>query len=244
LAARLSELEGSMSAGAADAAHAATALCQERKANDELRATLAQLQAQIEQQRAEWSQHVHQLEEAHTLSSTAARDETTKHIAALSNRIKELEAHVLRSAEEAASLQQLLNEANQKVAQYSNDTFKTEGNASIGSGELELRCSALEQELRKSRRREEKLQALQFRLREDLRLAGGDLAAFDQLKDVRALEYEMDRAANKASREKAALKQALAEVQAALKGTSRKSSASLAGSKGAPLADKENNIAL
>ena len=46
------------------------------------------------------------------------------------------------------------------------------------------------------------LQALQFRLREDVKAAGGDLAAFDQLKDARALEYELDRVANRATRDK------------------------------------------
>ena len=38
----------------------------------------------------------------------------------------------------------------------------------------------------RSRPRLPSAQALQFRLREDLKAAGGDLAAFDQLKEVRA----------------------------------------------------------
>lgn len=50
-----------------------------------------------------------------------------------------------------------------------------------------MRCAALEQELCKSRRREEKQQALQYRLLEDMGAAGGDLAVFDQLNDVRAM---------------------------------------------------------
>lgn len=46
------------------------------------------------------------------------------------------------------------------------------------------------------------LQALQFRLREDLRASGGNLAAFDQLKETRGLEYELDRLQNRAGRDK------------------------------------------
>ena len=80
-----------------------------------------------------------------------------------------------------------------------------------------MRCSALEAELRKSKRREEKLQALQFRLREDVQAAGGDPGRFDALRDSRALEYELDRLANRASRDKAVLKEKLAEALAANK---------------------------
>lgn len=50
------------------------------------------------------------------------------------------------------------------------------------------------------------LQALQYRLREDLKAGGGDpaAAAFDQLRDARGLEYELDRVANRAARDKQA----------------------------------------
>ena len=47
---------------------------------------------------------------------------------------------------------------------------------------------SLEVELRRARRREEKLQALLYRLREDT----ASPAAFDKLRDVRGLEYELD----------------------------------------------------
>ncbi len=49
-------------------------------------------------------------------------------------------------------------------------------------------------------------QALQYRLREDLKAGGGDpaAAAFDQLRDTRGLEYELDRVANRAARDKQA----------------------------------------
>ena len=41
--------------------------------------------------------------------------------------------------------------------------------------ELAAKCTALEAELRGCKRREEKLQAMQFRLREDVKVAGADL---------------------------------------------------------------------
>ncbi len=46
---------------------------------------------------------------------------------------------------------------------------------SIASQDLRMRVMALESELRKAKRREEKLAGLQFRLRDDLRACGGDL---------------------------------------------------------------------
>ena len=40
--------------------------------------------------------------------------------------------------------------------------------------DVKVQCARLEQELRKSKRREEKLTALQYRLKEDVRLMGAD----------------------------------------------------------------------
>ena len=40
---------------------------------------------------------------------------------------------------------------------------------------MQERCAALEAELRRSKRREEKLAALHFRLKEDVRTGGGDV---------------------------------------------------------------------
>ena len=40
--------------------------------------------------------------------------------------------------------------------------------------DIHMKCTRLEQELRKSKRREEKLTALQYRLKEDVRLMGAD----------------------------------------------------------------------
>ena len=76
--------------------------------------------------------------------------------------------------------------------------------------ELTAHRAALEDELRRSKRREEKLQALLYRLRHDLKSCGGDLAALDDIQERRSLEYELDRLRNRASREKALLREQLA----------------------------------
>ena len=57
------------------------------------------------------------------------------------------------------------------------------------------------EELRRAKRREEKLQAMLFRMREDLAAQGRDPALFDQLQEVRGLEYELDFQANRAARD-------------------------------------------
>lgn len=88
---------------------------------------------------------------------------------------------------------------------------KNENNSDIEN--LILRCKDLESQLRKSKRREEKLQALQFRLRQDLEQSNGDLSAFDRLVNARALEYELDRALNRASKEKENFMKAIAVAE-------------------------------
>lgn len=67
-------------------------------------------------------------------------------------------------------------------------------------GHMKERCAVLEGELRKSRRREEKLQALQFRLQMDVKESGGSLHALKNLRSVRELEFDLDRAQNQISR--------------------------------------------
>ena len=62
------------------------------------------------------------------------------------------------------------------------------------------RYAALEGELRKSKRREEKLHALQYRLQMDVRESGGCLGALNNLRSVRELEFDLDRAHNQISR--------------------------------------------
>lgn len=61
----------------------------------------------------------------------------------------------------------------------------------------QARLSALESELRKSKRAEQKLQALLYRLRQDVASMGSNPNVFDNLQDVRSLEYEVDFLANK-----------------------------------------------
>jgi hypothetical protein len=62
---------------------------------------------------------------------------------------------------------------------------------------LQARASALESELRKSKRAEQKLQALLYRLRQDVASLGSNPGLFDNLQDVRNLEYEVDFLTNK-----------------------------------------------
>jgi hypothetical protein len=61
----------------------------------------------------------------------------------------------------------------------------------------QARASALESELRKSKRAEQKLQALLYRLRQDVAGLGSNPSLFDNLQDVRNLEYEVDFLTNK-----------------------------------------------
>lgn len=56
---------------------------------------------------------------------------------------------------------------------------------------------ALESELRKSKRAEQKLQALLFRLRQDVADAKQGADLLQRLQDQRALEYEVDFLTNK-----------------------------------------------
>ena len=58
--------------------------------------------------------------------------------------------------------------------------------------------TALETELRRAKRREEKLTGMLWRLREDAK----DPAAFDNLRSVRDLEYDLDFVAGRSHREK------------------------------------------
>jgi hypothetical protein len=174
-------------------------------------------------------------------AAAAAEEAAGRKIAGLNTRVQQLESQLHRAAADAEAVRE------QRAA------AAAAGDAAAAGAALELRCSALEAELRKSKRREEKLQALQFRLREDVKSSGGDVGSFDQLRDVRALEYEMDRLANRASREKAQLREALAEAQKRAEraeGAAAKAAAAAGGGKralggaGSVLADKENQLVM
>ncbi len=60
------------------------------------------------------------------------------------------------------------------------------------AAELAERLAALEGELRRAKRGEMKLQAMLYRLRKDVETGGGNLASFDNLRDVRSLQYDVD----------------------------------------------------
>ncbi len=98
--------------------------------------------------------------------------------------------------------------------------------------------AALHAELRKSKRREEKLNALVFRMRQDVQGLTNDPTAFDKLFNVRELEYELDFAANKAAREQAALQQQISVLQQRLASAEGKG----AGGVVAPLGARDENV--
>ena len=147
------------------------------------------------------------------------KEQAERKIAKLHTRIQQLESHVNRLASDNAQLGDRLSAAHAAAAAAAAAPAPDPAAAAAAAAgaasaaeqaaALGARCSALEGELRKSKRREEKLQALLFRLREDLKAAGGDVARLDLLKDQRALEYELDRVQNRSSRDKAVLREKL-----------------------------------
>lgn len=62
---------------------------------------------------------------------------------------------------------------------------------------MQGRIASLESELRKSKRAEQKLQALLYRLRQDVSQLSANPGMFEQLQEVRSLEYEVDFLTNK-----------------------------------------------
>lgn len=88
------------------------------------------------------------------------------------------------------------------VHQQHIDVQRTPAPAEPAQAQLQAQFQA---ELRKSKRREEKLNALVYRMRQDVEALTKDPEAFSRLQDVRALEYELDFATNKAARERTAL---------------------------------------
>jgi len=246
LESRLTEVQNELEGVIASAAATEAALTEERANAVSLASTLDSLRAELEIERsAVQAQQELAAQQMAAASATAAMvaEDSERKIASLNSRIQSLEGQLHRAAAEAEVLQQ------RALAAAGPDGTKLAA--------LEQRCTDLENDLRKSRRREEKLQALQFRLKEDIRQAGGDNMAtvFDQLRDVRSLEYELDRVANRATRDKAALKEALVAAQkrvselensnsnAAIQHTgSLGSKIRLASAATVALADKENQI--
>ncbi|GFH27477.1 quinolinate phosphoribosyltransferase [decarboxylating], partial [Haematococcus lacustris] len=85
--------------------------------------------------------------------------------------------------------------------------------AGAGAAALADKCAALEAELRRAKRAELKLQALLFRLRKDVEAVGVSGPAFDGLRDIRALEFEVDTLGQKLKRSERMAMQADAERQ-------------------------------
>ncbi|MBX9448646.1 MAG: hypothetical protein KL787_02525 [Taibaiella sp.] len=250
LESRLTEVQNELEGVIASAAATEAALTEERADAISLASTLESLRSELEIERsAVQAQQELAAQQVAAAEATAERhtamvaQDSERKIASLNSRIQSLEGQLHRAATEAEVSQQR--------------ALAAAGPVGTKLAALEQRCTDLENDLRKSRRREEKLQALQYRLKEDIRQAGGDTMAtvFDQLRDVRSLEYELDRVANRAAREKAALKEALVAAQkrvSELENSNSNAAVLYSGSLGskkrlAPaatvaLADKENQI--
>ncbi|MBX9448666.1 MAG: hypothetical protein KL787_02625 [Taibaiella sp.] len=250
LESRLTEVQNELEGVIASAAATEAALTEERANAISLASTLESLRSELEIERsAVQAQQELAAQQVAAAEATAERhtamvaQDSERKIASLNSRIQSLEGQLHRAATEAEVSQQR--------------ALAAAGPVGTKLAALEQRCTDLENDLRKSRRREEKLQALQYRLKEDIRQAGGDTMAtvFDQLRDVRSLEYELDRVANRAAREKAALKEALVAAQkrvSELENSNSNAAVLYSGSLGskkrlAPaatvaLADKENQI--
>lgn len=95
-----------------------------------------------------------------------------------------------------------LTEENQRLQQQQAAGAPAAAAPAAPPPELQERIANLESELRRAKRGEMKLQALLYRLRKDVDSAGGPAAAaaagsvggavFDNLRDVRSLQYDVD----------------------------------------------------
>jgi len=133
-------------------------------------------------------------------AATAARDKAEAEDAL---RVAHAELHDTKRtlAEERAA-------AKSTIEQLRNELRSAESKPSASS-DASKKMTALESELRKSKRREEKLQAMMYRLSLDVKESGGCENALKTLRSVRELEFDLDRAQNQISR----LRSQLAEQQ-------------------------------
>lgn len=136
-----------------------------------------------------------------------ALQERSNILSELQDIVQQKERTIAQSADQIATLQ-LQVKGLQSQLQSKTHGIKEDSETKRVDA-LEQKCLALEGELRKSKRREEKLQALQYRLQQDFKQSSGSLEMFANLRDIRSLEYELDRTANRAEKEISALKKAL-----------------------------------
>ncbi|KAK9836595.1 hypothetical protein WJX74_004004 [Apatococcus lobatus] len=196
-----------------------------RKALDEHDSVHARLRraeqaAALASSKAGASQQELQSQLAHLQQRLAQEEGKDTQVAQLHSQVQELSSRLGQAQEKAQSLE----------ASHNPPSDPQPGPKASGKAGREVQ---LESELRRSKRREEKLQALLYCLREDVKASGGNLEAFQNLHDVRKLEYELDFVTNRAARDTQALKDKIAQLQGA---KPRPASAS-------PLAGNKENMA-
>jgi centromeric protein E len=192
------------------AAHKTAMVAGKRELRDAL-ASSQNLKQEIEALREREVEHLSIISELKESSKAQANE----HQASTEKEFQDLHAKLEdahRTLEKAASRNMDLEstveslEARLKAMEDDLEAANSAAAKSSRGADAQARCLALETELRKSKRREEKLQALQYRLQMDVKESGGSVEAFKNLRDVRSLEYELDRTANRAEREISRLK--------------------------------------
>lgn len=192
-----------------------------------LRAMLLQVRQQAEAKHAELNAKVLQLEShIHWLQqdNTRLQDECSKQLAAAgtadpagqqvpraaaisSSELQVREGHLMGGLEGCAGLRSALAVADGATS-YSSPPVSLQAPGTYITPRIMLsqvccvlplqdRIAGLESDLRKSKRAEQKLQALLYRLRQDVSQMSTDPGFLEQLPEVRSLEYEVDFLTNK-----------------------------------------------
>uniref|UniRef100_A0A7S3R1D0 Uncharacterized protein n=1 Tax=Dunaliella tertiolecta TaxID=3047 RepID=A0A7S3R1D0_DUNTE len=206
---------------------------------DEARAAVEALQMQVESERQQAAVAVEEVD----LCAKAKEAE-------LNARMLSLESQIHWLGEQNTQLQAELVKASSAGGDKENSGSSTAADAEQVV-ELSHKCAALEADLRRAKRAEMKLQALLFRMRSDIEKAGGSCVSFDNLRDVRSLEYDVDMLTQKLKRTERLLQQQQ-QQQLQQQGTTvgcgtpskggSKAGGPLANKAADPLADKENMV--
>eukprot|EP00878_Enallax_costatus_P036783 GHUV01041339.1.p1 GENE.GHUV01041339.1~~GHUV01041339.1.p1 ORF type:complete len:195 (+),score=84.78 GHUV01041339.1:222-806(+) len=160
--------------------------------------------------------------------------------AELNARVLQLESHIHWLQQDNQCLQEECKKQAAAAAATGDAGQQAAAAAGKGPADLQERVAALESELRKSKRAEQKLQALLYRLRQDVSQLSTKPGMFDQLQEVRSLEYEVDFLTNKCKKYERILRQTVEQQQASNKaaGSSKAGEGAHAAQHG--LVDKEN----
>ncbi|GAX77261.1 hypothetical protein CEUSTIGMA_g4707.t1 [Chlamydomonas eustigma] len=166
----------------------------------------AQRQALQDAAAAQVVQHEIALEELE-LTAKAKEAELNARMLSLESQIHwltEQNTHLIKTVRELPELQTGQKDDHADKSRSAGAMMTPASSAAEQTAELEglrEKSASLEQELRKTKRAEQKLQALLYRLRKDVADSKGDLGALlDSLKDVRSLQYDVDMLSQKLKR--------------------------------------------